>query len=112
MHLDLVSSAQKLGSQFTGTLAPGVRGTEVQEWEVNQQDEVEVEFRAEEAEAAVVAAEISRGQESERNTQPEEEWEDMESNEEDEGEVAEAETLVQMTERVLTITTDGEDEDE
>ncbi|KAJ7689826.1 hypothetical protein B0H17DRAFT_1134761 [Mycena rosella] len=99
---------KKLGIQFTGMLTPGVRQTEVQEpaLEANKQDEMEVDSEAEEAEAVAVAAEISRGRESERNAQPEDEWEAMDSNEEDEGEVAEAETLAEMTERVLTIAMD------
>ena len=105
----LQTMARKLGPLFTGTLAPGVRRTgeeaEVDEMEVDPPAE---DAAATEAEAIAVAVEIERAD-------AEDDWEDMESDDEDynEGEVAEEETLAEITERVLSLAndaSDGEDE--
>ncbi|KAJ7640923.1 hypothetical protein B0H17DRAFT_1216483 [Mycena rosella] len=87
----LWAMAKKFGSRFTGTLTPGVRRTEVTE---PVAEEMDVDSAAEEAEDIAVAIEIAR--------------EDAETDDDDEGEEAERETLAEMTERVLTIATDKE----
>jgi hypothetical protein len=102
----LQTMATKLGPLFTGTLVPGVRRTE-EELEV---EEMEVDPPAEdraaaEAEAITVSAEIERAD-------VEDDWEDMVSDDEDynEGEIAEGETLAEITEQVLSIANDASDE--
>ncbi|KAJ7640652.1 hypothetical protein B0H17DRAFT_1163952 [Mycena rosella] len=101
----LRAMAKKFGSRFTGTLTPGVRRTEVTE---PVAEEMDVDSAAEEAEDIAVATEIARGQQLEREPPVEDEWEDAETDDDDEGEEAERETLAEMTERVLTIATDKE----
>ncbi|KAJ7664162.1 hypothetical protein B0H17DRAFT_1162819 [Mycena rosella] len=101
----LRAMAKKFGNWFTGTLTPGVRRTEVME---PVAEEVDVDSAAEEEEDIAVATEIARGQHLEREPPVEDEWEDAETNDDDEGEEAERETLAEMTERVLTIATDKE----
>ncbi|KAJ7687765.1 hypothetical protein B0H17DRAFT_1136118 [Mycena rosella] len=105
-HMARLRSMKKnLGSRFTGTLEPGVRQAEAAEHDV--EEEMDVDSDIDEAEAATVEGEIARGRAMELNGQVEDEWEDVDSDEDDEGEVAEAETLAEMAEWVLTIATDA-----
>ncbi|KAJ7655525.1 hypothetical protein B0H17DRAFT_1146362 [Mycena rosella] len=104
-HFIRKSMKKKLGSSYTGTLEPGVRRAEAAECDV--EEEMDVDSDVDKAEAAAVEAEIARGRAMELNGQVEEEWEDVDSNEDDEGEVVEGETLAEMAEQVFTIATDA-----